>query len=131
LPWAIADVDPDKVLAEVGRQFPGVMTYFGEFTGSWWALIGGKLLEARTPREFVEVIGTAIGSSVLAAPEEPERGAAAPWPGRAPRAGRHGHRRQRRWERIICALVRVFHRRTTGEAAACRVCDSEGPTPHG
>src|SRR4051794_9985803 len=59
-PWAVVDIDPELILAEVRRRFPGVMAYFGEFTGSWWALIGGNLLEARTPREFVEVIAEAI-----------------------------------------------------------------------
>jgi anti-sigma factor RsiW len=63
LPPPTGDVDPEQILTEIGRRFPGVMTYFGEFTGSWWALIGNQLLEARTPRAFFGIIASAVPSS--------------------------------------------------------------------
>lgn len=61
--WAVVEVDPELVVAEVGRRFPGVTAYFGEFTGSWWAMVGNRLLEAGTAREFFQVIATASASS--------------------------------------------------------------------
>src|SRR5262245_30037971 len=66
-PWAAAGVDRERVLAEVGRRFPGVMAWFGDFTGSLWAMVGDRLWESKNPREFVEIIATAI------APARPSR----------------------------------------------------------
>jgi hypothetical protein len=45
------------------KQFPGVRVWFGEATGSWWALIsvrtGPQLLEAPTPQQLRELIMSA------------------------------------------------------------------------
>ncbi|MFD0691362.1 hypothetical protein [Actinomadura fibrosa] len=42
------------------EQFPGVRVWFGEATGSWWALVplrnGPRLLEAPTPQQLREDI---------------------------------------------------------------------------
>jgi hypothetical protein len=139
LPWAVADVDHEHVLAEVGRRFPGVTAYFGEFTGSWWALVGNRLLEARTPREFVEVIGTAVASSLVpgslsptavygrrgsprlgvgpagsATPKRPERLAVASF---SPK-----HARRHRWQ----AALRRFFRGEGSSKATPGVVELEG-----
>jgi hypothetical protein len=41
-------------------QFPGVRVWYGEATGSWWALVpmrdGPRLIEAPTPQEIREAI---------------------------------------------------------------------------
>ncbi|RFS85690.1 hypothetical protein D0T12_11865 [Actinomadura spongiicola] len=40
------------------EQFPGVRVWFGEATGSWWAMVpmrtGPRLVEAPTPQELRE-----------------------------------------------------------------------------
>ncbi|GAA2166474.1 hypothetical protein GCM10009727_86080 [Actinomadura napierensis] len=56
-PWAISDLDPERALADLGRRFPGVVMWFGEYTGRYWALARGldgrqRLLEAVTPGEL-------------------------------------------------------------------------------
>ncbi|MBO2446739.1 hypothetical protein J4573_06530 [Actinomadura barringtoniae] len=42
------------------EQFPGVRVWFGEATGSWWALVptnaGPRLLEAPTPQQLRDAI---------------------------------------------------------------------------
>ncbi|MFI0354100.1 hypothetical protein [Actinomadura sp. 9N407] len=41
-------------------QFPGVRVWFGEATGSWWALVplrsGPRLLEGPTPQDIRDLI---------------------------------------------------------------------------
>ncbi|WP_067461668.1 hypothetical protein [Actinomadura macra] len=45
------------------EQFPGVRVWYGESTGSWWALVplreGPRLLEAPSPQELREEIMSA------------------------------------------------------------------------
>ncbi|GAA2575123.1 hypothetical protein SMC26_30975 [Actinomadura fulvescens] len=42
------------------EQFPGVRVWYGDATGSWWALVptvaGPRLVEAATPQQLREVI---------------------------------------------------------------------------
>lgn len=52
-PWA-RDIDPDRAVAELGKQFPGATIWFGEYTGSYWALTYApdgtpRLVEGTTP----------------------------------------------------------------------------------
>ncbi|GLZ04444.1 hypothetical protein Acsp03_19100 [Actinomadura sp. NBRC 104412] len=41
-------------------QFPGVRVWYGEATGSWWAMVplrsGPRLVEAPTPQEIRDII---------------------------------------------------------------------------
>jgi hypothetical protein len=48
-PWAAAELDPERVAAEMARRFPGCCVWRGEFTGSWWALARDRLIEAPDP----------------------------------------------------------------------------------
>ncbi|WP_131740370.1 hypothetical protein [Actinomadura roseirufa] len=45
------------------EQFPGVRVWYGESTGSWWAMVplreGLRLLEAPTPQQLREEIMSA------------------------------------------------------------------------
>ncbi|MCP2336713.1 hypothetical protein [Actinomadura rupiterrae] len=63
LPWSAADVDPDEVLAVLHEEFPNVMTWHGEFTGSWWALLRGRLVEARDACQLAESIRASLPSA--------------------------------------------------------------------
>jgi hypothetical protein len=47
--WAPADVHPDRTLAEIHRRFPEACAWFGRATGSWWAMVNDRLIEAADP----------------------------------------------------------------------------------
>ncbi|TDB91490.1 hypothetical protein E1264_01475 [Actinomadura sp. KC216] len=60
-PWAVAELEPEQVTAELARWFPGVAVWQGEFTGSWWALAWDRagrhrLVEASKPMELADRI---------------------------------------------------------------------------
>ncbi|MDL4773769.1 hypothetical protein [Actinomadura xylanilytica] len=54
-PWAVLELDPDQVMAELHRRFPRVRAaWLGEFTGRWWAVTRDQagrdlLVEAANP----------------------------------------------------------------------------------
>jgi hypothetical protein len=49
----------------IQQQFPGVRAWYGQTTGSWWALVplrgGSRLVEALNPHELREAIENATG----------------------------------------------------------------------
>ncbi|GAA3964988.1 hypothetical protein GCM10023085_54410 [Actinomadura viridis] len=51
------------VVAQVRREFPGVVAWYGWATRSWWAYVplrdGARLVEAPTPRVLREAIENA------------------------------------------------------------------------
>ncbi|MDL4819299.1 hypothetical protein [Actinomadura opuntiae] len=53
------------VAAQIEREFSGVWAWYGEATGSWWAMVrlgrGGRLVEARNPEELRNAIVRARG----------------------------------------------------------------------
>ncbi|WP_147339322.1 hypothetical protein [Actinomadura spongiicola] len=56
-PLGWPDTDPDLVVAEFARVFPDALVWFGEFTGSLWALVRDQsgrclLLEGKTPAQL-------------------------------------------------------------------------------
>lgn len=56
-PWAAHDLDPERVARELRCRFPRASVWWGEFTGSWWALTRDpsgrdRLVEARDPFEL-------------------------------------------------------------------------------
>ncbi|GAA2106819.1 hypothetical protein [Actinomadura alba] len=46
-------------LRALTRRFPGVPLWWGHATGNWWALVGGRLVEADTSEELGRVITAA------------------------------------------------------------------------
>jgi len=53
-PWSAADIDPDRVIAELRRRFPCALAWWGKHTGSWWAICQDRtgrhrLIEATDP----------------------------------------------------------------------------------
>ncbi|MCO6008754.1 hypothetical protein NE236_27645 [Actinoallomurus purpureus] len=60
------------------RRFPGMVIWYGPYTGSWWALVpppvGWRLVEALDPEELTRAIVNAVSW---------------PWPP-SPRFGIHG-----------------------------------------
>ncbi|TDD86801.1 hypothetical protein [Actinomadura rubrisoli] len=56
-PWTAAELQPDRVIAELGRRFPGTCAWWGEYTGAWWAISRDgtgrhRLIEADDPAEL-------------------------------------------------------------------------------
>lgn len=51
---------PEQALALqlLSRRFPDVPVWFGHVTRSWWAMIGGRLLEATTAEELGGMLDT-------------------------------------------------------------------------
>lgn len=93
-PWAAAELDPERVAAEVARRFPGCCVWRGEFTGSWWALARDRLVEAPDPvtlgRRLDELYGRAYrGRYSREALQNRTAGRAAPLPPRASRPAVH------------------------------------------
>ncbi|MFC5182828.1 hypothetical protein [Actinomadura harenae] len=87
-PWSAPEVDPDEVLAVLHAQFPQVPTWRGDFTGSWWALLRGRLVEARDPRQLAEYIRAVLTSARPASPWVPGHRVPQVIPGTAERAPR-------------------------------------------
>ncbi|RFS87222.1 hypothetical protein D0T12_02990 [Actinomadura spongiicola] len=55
------DVDIDRALEELRCSFPGLCIWFGEFSGSLWALLPNRLVEARTAADLAGQLQDAIG----------------------------------------------------------------------
>jgi hypothetical protein len=123
-PWAAAEIDVDRVLAELHRRFPTVPLWRGDFTGNWFALVrrsgSDRLIEAATPAELGQRLDAArvresrpapradAEHSLLPATERPFPPPvlpAVPLPVR----GRHCARRPW-WRRLIGALIALEER---------------------
>ncbi|MER6891988.1 hypothetical protein [Streptomyces halstedii] len=68
-PWAHVEIDPERVVAELSRRFPGVRAWWGEFTGQWWALCRDRsgrdwLIEAPNPVELGRRLEAILGRMV-------------------------------------------------------------------
>lgn len=55
--WTTSSLDPDETVAELGGRYPHSTIWFGEFTGSYWALIRTKdgtarIVEGNTPADL-------------------------------------------------------------------------------
>ncbi|MEV5747302.1 hypothetical protein AB0L00_05740 [Actinoallomurus sp. NPDC052308] len=52
-----------SALGVLRRRFPGMVIWYGPYTGSWWALVpppmGWRLVEALDPEELTRAILTA------------------------------------------------------------------------
>ncbi|WP_143228138.1 hypothetical protein [Actinomadura meyerae] len=124
-PWAAAELDPERVAAELARRFPGVPVWRGEFTGRWWAVVRDRaghdrLLEAADPavlarsleesaaavlpaRRNVRPSSPPISSMTVPQPRAPVHSRRA---GGERRAARHVRRGRGGWFRsVVGALV--------------------------
>ncbi|MFC5750403.1 hypothetical protein [Actinomadura rugatobispora] len=99
-PWAALDIDPDRIVAELRRRFPGARAWYGEYTGAWWAITRDRsgrdrLVEASDPaelgRRLEEICGRMAPRLSRAAPLRPE-----PSPSRAPRSAAYSRQARRR-----------------------------------
>jgi hypothetical protein len=110
-PWTAAQPDPESVLVELSDQFPHATCWFGEYTGSYWALTSDNgtflLLEGATPdalrrqlltldrparRHQPSSLGSPLQSSVPAPPPQtvaPAKSARRPFRRRSRGRGRH------------------------------------------
>ncbi|GAA1833901.1 hypothetical protein GCM10009735_81920 [Actinomadura chokoriensis] len=57
VPWATSAQDPDRAVTDLSGRFPSATIWFGEYTGSYWALIHTedgtpRLIEATTSAEL-------------------------------------------------------------------------------
>jgi hypothetical protein len=126
-PWAAAEPDVDRALAELRRWFPTATLWRGPFTRNWFALVrngtGDQLIEAHTPEELTQRLSAiqvrtcsrpaVRPTSPAGRPGGPARGrrfptaspGAAPVPIPPPRRGRHGMRRASWWRRLLGALI--------------------------
>lgn len=50
------DHDIDRALDDLRRAFPGVWIWHGEFTGSLWALLPDRLIEARNATDLARLL---------------------------------------------------------------------------
>ncbi|MFI0454280.1 hypothetical protein [Actinomadura sp. 6N118] len=87
-PWASVDIDPERLVAELRRRFPGVCAWFGEFTGEWWAIAPGRqrLIKAGTPAALGRCLEE-LGAPRRAAVQAPLEGFAPEWVPAPPETG--------------------------------------------
>ncbi|GAA2129739.1 hypothetical protein [Actinomadura napierensis] len=110
-PWAATQIDPDVVLAEVRRLYPGVTAWAGEFTGSYWVLLDGELREFKDPHGLIACIRLRLA---LARPEPLELPERIGNPPAAPCSCRRSgvpaplDRPEESWRRLIRAVRRLF-----------------------
>lgn len=50
------DIDLDRAVDDLRRIFPGICLWWGEYTGSLWALLPEGLVEAKNARDLAERI---------------------------------------------------------------------------
>lgn len=87
--------DPDLIRRELEASFPGVRAWLGEYTGHWWALANGRLVEAATPRLLADKVRKALAVRRTV----PSQGAAvaqASRPGRESASPAHARAKRRR-----------------------------------
>lgn len=68
LPDSDRDLQPEqaRALQLLAHRFPKIPIWFGHATRNWWAMVGGRLIEATTPEE--------LGRLLDYAQPQPERG---------------------------------------------------------
>lgn len=75
-PVTVPPHDPALALSLLRRRFPTVCLWFGTATRHWWAVVDGRLLEARTPQE----LGLRIDLAATDSPRPGKLGEASPIP---------------------------------------------------
>jgi hypothetical protein len=57
------ETDLDQVVDELRHRFPGICLWWGEYTGSLWAMLSGQLIESKNASELARRIHTMIEQS--------------------------------------------------------------------
>ncbi|MCQ0018608.1 hypothetical protein [Actinomadura madurae] len=132
-PWAMAELDPERIAAYLARRFPGCCVWLGEYTGNWWAMTGDRLIEAPDPatlERLLYALARRAHARRYAAPPEPHgrAGHAPTSPGVPSGRARKAHRRAGEADRAAgpgrpaAAAVRLVRGRR-GVVIRRRICD--------
>lgn len=54
------DLDIDQALDDLQRAFPGICIWYGDYSGSLWALLPDRLAEARTAADLAQQLRAAL-----------------------------------------------------------------------
>jgi hypothetical protein len=65
------EVDLDRAVNEPRRRYPGLCCWWGEYTGSLWALLPDQLVEAKTAFDLAQRIDAIIERSVFSDEDRP------------------------------------------------------------
>ncbi|MFI0480343.1 hypothetical protein [Actinomadura sp. 9N215] len=110
------DVDVERALDELRRSFPAQCFWYGEYSGSLWALLPDRLVEAKTAAELARRVHDALGRprvEVVRPPCPSGRRLDGTWA--APVVRREARRPGRRLGRLVAGCLRL-----TGMAAWSR-----------
>ncbi|MEU8801258.1 hypothetical protein [Spirillospora sp. NPDC048819] len=116
-PWAttpleLDDLDIDQALDQLRRSFPGLCIWHGEWSGSFWALLPNRLVEAKTSADLARQLHATAGPTLARRPGPSTRSPDGTWIAPRVPAPRHrrpirtGHRPQRRLTRLLAAYRR-------------------------
>ncbi|MFA1550878.1 hypothetical protein [Actinomadura chokoriensis] len=89
-------LDIDQALDDLRHAFPGICVWHGEFSGSLWALLPDRLVEARTAAGLARQLHAALprpGAQVIRRPLPPTRRPDGTWTTAKPTAAGSPHRR--------------------------------------
>ena len=105
------DLDIDRALDELRRTFPGLCIWHGEWSGSLWALLPSRLVEARTSTDLARQLHAALGPPVSPVPStrRPDGTWAVPAPSARRHNGKARHSR-RGLARLLAAGLRMVGR---------------------
>jgi hypothetical protein len=114
------DLDIDRALDDLRRTFPGICIWHGEWSGSLWALLPDRLVEAKTSLDLARLLRAA-----LPRPQPPRPGPSTcrpdgTWSPASPRpAQRPTSRNAQAWrpERVLRWLLTSCLHMTTAPAA--------------
>ncbi|MFB4305354.1 hypothetical protein [Actinomadura sp. GTD37] len=82
------DLDIDQALDDLQRAFPGICIWYGDFSGSLWALLPDRLVEAKSAADLARQLPRRSAPAPPASPPH-ARSPCAPPPAVHPPRGRH------------------------------------------
>lgn len=73
-PWSpglAPELDLDQAVESLRRRYPGLCIYWGEYTGSLWALLPDQLVEAKNAHELARRIDLLLEHPARRSPRNP------------------------------------------------------------